>query len=54
MQTPNAAEEDWETLKTFFPAGWEELAATHGALKGLRQDKSPEQYPSLAAPQSLA
>jgi len=44
MQKPNAAEEDWGMLKTFFPTGWEELAETHGALKGLRQDKSPEKY----------
>lgn len=31
-------------LKSFFPAGWEKLAKEHGALKGLRQDKSPEKY----------
>jgi len=31
-------------LKSFFPVGWEELAQKHGALKGLRQDKSPEKY----------
>lgn len=44
MPKPNAAKEDWATLKTFFPAGWEELAEAHGALKGLRQDKSPEKF----------
>src|SRR5581483_11526697 len=40
----NAAEEDWELLKSFFPEGWEEAAEAGGALKGLRQDKSVESY----------
>ena len=31
-------------MKGFFPSGWEELAEKHGALKGLRQDKSPEKF----------
>ncbi len=44
MPKLNAAEEDWELLKTFFPAGWRELAVESGALKGLRQDKSQEEY----------
>jgi len=44
MQEFNAAEEDWELLKSFFPVGWEEAAKESGALKGLRQDKSPESY----------
>lgn len=44
MDKPNAAEEDWELLKSFFPAGWEEEAEKSGALKGLRQDKSAENY----------
>jgi len=35
--------EDWPLLMSFFPAGWDELAASCGALKGLRKDKSPEQ-----------
>lgn len=34
--------EDWELLLSFFPPGWEALAAESGALKGLRKDKSPE------------
>lgn len=34
--------EDWDLLKTFFPADWEELARTTQALKGLRQDKSAD------------
>lgn len=42
MQKPNAAEEDWKLLTTFFPARWTELAEETAALKGLRQDKSPE------------
>lgn len=44
MQKPNAAEEDWALLTTFFPARWAELAEETAALKGLRQDKSPEKY----------
>jgi hypothetical protein len=44
MQNSNAAEEDWEVLKSFFPAGWEELAEESGALSGLRQDKAPANY----------
>jgi len=44
MENLNAAEEDWELLKTFFPARWQELAAETTALKGLRQDKSAEKY----------
>jgi hypothetical protein len=44
MQKPNAAEEDWELLTTFLPARWAELAEETGALKGLRQDKSPEKF----------
>jgi len=34
--------EDWDLLKRFFPADWEELALTTQALKGLRQDKSAD------------
>jgi hypothetical protein len=44
MQGPNAAEEDWKVLTTFFPARWEALAAETNALKGLRQDKSAEKF----------
>jgi hypothetical protein len=40
----NAAQEDWELLCSFFPAGWRQLAQSTGALKGLRQDKSEENY----------
>ena len=29
-------------LKSFLPANWQELAASTGALKGLRKDKSAE------------
>jgi len=35
-------EEDWALLISFFPAGWSDMAAESGALKGLRKDKSPE------------
>jgi hypothetical protein len=41
---PNAADEDWELLTTFFPSHWRDLAKTSGALKGLRQDKGEESY----------
>jgi hypothetical protein len=41
---PNAADEDWELLTTFFPAHWRDLARASGALKGLRQDKGEESY----------
>ncbi len=37
-----AANEDWDLLVSFFPANWLDLAASTGALKGLRKDKSPE------------
>jgi len=35
-------DEDWNMLTSFFPKPWLELAASTGALKGLRQDKSAE------------
>jgi len=35
-------DEDWKVLTTLFPSDWRELAATTGALKGLRKDKSEE------------
>jgi hypothetical protein len=41
---PNAADEDWELLTTFFPSNWRGLARASGALKGLRQDKGEENY----------
>lgn len=44
MATINAAEEDWSFLVSCFPANWKELARASGALKGLRQDKSEENY----------
>jgi hypothetical protein len=42
MEPSNAVDEDWELLKSFFPADWLTLAVQSGALKGLRQDKSAE------------
>jgi hypothetical protein len=42
MSALNSCEEDWELLRTFFPPGWEKLANTTGAVKGLRKDKSAE------------
>ncbi len=35
-------DEDWAVLRSFLPAGWEELGRSTGALKGLRKDKSAE------------
>ena len=40
MSEINGCEEDWDLLRSFFPANWEELAQTTNAMKGLRQDKS--------------
>ncbi len=44
METINAANEDWDLLLSFFPSDWKKLAQTTGALKGLRQDKSEENF----------
>jgi hypothetical protein len=35
-------EEDWDTLKSLFPDGWIELGKSLGAIKRLREFKSPE------------
>ena len=35
-------DEDWAVLRSFLPAGWEELGRSSGALKGLRKDRSAE------------
>lgn len=44
MTTLNAAEEDWPLLLSLLPRDWKQLAQTTGAMKGLRQDKSDENY----------
>jgi hypothetical protein len=44
MKTAYAANEDWNLLLSFFPSNWKELAQVTDALKGLRQDKSEENY----------
>jgi hypothetical protein len=44
MTTHNAVDEDWDLLMSFFPPDWKNLARKTGALKGLRQDKSEENY----------
>jgi Transposase DDE domain len=44
MKAPNAVDEDWNLLLSFFPPNWRELAQVTEALKGLRQDKSEENY----------
>ena len=35
-------DEDWEVLSSHLPSDWREQAAIHGALKGLRKDKSAD------------
>ena len=35
-------DEDWEVLSSCLPSDWREQAAIHGALKGLRKDKSAD------------
>src|ERR1019366_287100 len=44
LTTANAANEDWKLLLSFFPPNWKELGQVTEALKGLRQDKSEENY----------
>jgi hypothetical protein len=44
MTAANAASEDWKLLLSFFPPNWKELGRVTEALKGLRQDKSEENY----------
>lgn len=44
MAIPNASDEDWNFLASFFPPRWKELGQVSEALKGLRQDKSEESY----------
>jgi hypothetical protein len=44
MAPVNAADEDWRVLLSFLPPTWKQLAREAGALKGLRQDKSEENY----------
>jgi hypothetical protein len=44
MTATNAANEDWKLLLSFFPPNWKELGQVTEALKGLRQDKSEENY----------
>jgi len=40
----NAVDEDWNLVLSFFPSNWKELTQVTDALKGLRQDKSEENY----------
>ena len=35
-------DENWEALSSLLPSDWREQASIHGALKGLRKDKSPD------------
>ena len=44
MKPINGMEEDWKVLVSFLPADWERLAIRTDALKGLRRNKSAEQY----------
>jgi hypothetical protein len=40
----NGADEDWNLLLSCLPRNWKQLARSAGAMKGLRQDKSEENY----------
>ena len=42
QEAPPAMREDWSLLVSFLPGNWRELAASTGALKGLRKNKSAE------------
>ena len=42
QEDPPGMREDWRLLVSFLPRNWRELAASTGALKGLRKDKSAE------------
>jgi len=44
MSTLNAADEDWQLLRSLLPRDWKQLGQAAGAMKGLRQDKSEENY----------
>ncbi len=44
MTTANASDEDWKLLLSFLPPNWKELGQVTEALKGLRQDRSEENY----------
>ena len=41
-EEPPGMREDWCLLVSFLPGNWRELAASTGALKGLRKNKSAE------------
>ena len=41
-EDPPGMREDWPLLVSFLPGNWRDLAASTGALKGLRKDKSAE------------
>ena len=40
IKEPPGMREDWCLLVSFLPGNWRELAASTGALKGLRKNKS--------------
>ena len=42
QEAPPGMREDWNLLVLFLPGNWRELAASTGALKGLRKNKSAE------------
>lgn len=42
MDDQNAANEDWDVLKSFFPPRWRDLGKSTGAMKGLRKNKDEE------------
>jgi hypothetical protein len=44
MEAKNIMTEDWPILLSFFPDNWIELASLTNAIKGLRKDKTAENY----------
>jgi hypothetical protein len=44
MNNTSVMEEDWSLLASFFPENWRDSARETSALKGLRQDKSEENF----------
>lgn len=44
MNEPKAMDEDWPLLLSLMPHGWENLARTTDALKGLRKNKGPGDF----------
>jgi len=44
MEVKNSMREDWSVLLSFFPENWIDLATMNNAIKGLRKNKTAENY----------